>query len=170
MKREEIVKAIKKFKEEEGRNPNVKDFQVGRLEYMPSIASIYREFTGIDEALLYAGLDKNYKGRKLEEVLVSLDKFIKKYDRLPTKKDLLGPNRNKEYPEYRAFGKFGGIRAVFLLLEYEEEDRKLLLNEISDEEFREKIRLTALNHLEVYETYLEVKNGMNLNINLQESV
>lgn len=148
--KEEVIEAVKRFYIEQGRNPIFNDFAEKRLEYMPSIYHVYKFFNGINELLICAELDKNFKGRKEDEVLDKLDMFIRENKRLPTKKDLIGPNRDKRFPEYRAFNKYGGIKRLFLKLDYNEEEKKRLLNEISDEEYEIGLKKIIINHEKVY--------------------
>ena len=113
----EIILSFNRFYNEFGYAPTVSNIK--EIEYLPSISNLYNCFNSIEDAINAANIPRNVKGFHKESALKSLDEFIQEFGRIPNKKDLEGPTRNKKYPEYRNYAKlFGGIKNAVLELDY----------------------------------------------------
>lgn len=148
--KKEVIDAFIRFYNEYNRSPSVEDLRVSRVSYMPSITMIYKYFKGINEALKEAGLPGLQKGFSDEYLLTKLDEFIKKYNRLPNKRDCVGTNRNNNLPEYRSYSRFGGIKGAVLKLNYSKAEIDKLLGIVELNDYKKNIKLKINEHILIY--------------------
>ena len=139
----EIILSFNRFYNEFGYAPTVSNIK--EIEYLPSISNLYNCFNSIEDAINAANIPRNVKGFHKESALKSLDEFIQEFGRIPNKKDLEGPTRNKKYPEYRNYAKlFGGIKNAVLELDY----NNYYLNELLDIKDLNKIKSDIISIVE----------------------
>ena len=147
LNREEIINAFRRFYKETNKIPTTKDLKSTRLKYLPSISNLYKYFESISDVLIEADLPISSKGYSESYLLMKLDQFIKVYGRLPSKKDLVGLNRNVSFPEYRSFGKLGGIKKALLKLNYSNDEINNLLHLQNKSKIEDLIILTIKEHI-----------------------
>lgn len=147
LNREEIINAFRQFHKKTNRIPTSEDLKSTRLKYLPSIANLYKYFKSINDALIEAGLPILNKGYSESYLLVKLDEFIKAKGRLPSKKDLIGLNRDTNLPEYRSYAKLGGIKKALLKLNYPDNQISNLLHIQSKPKIEELIILIIKEHI-----------------------